>query len=72
MEDAVKTASKIASMSRPMTMLAKEAVNRAFETTLAEGLHFERRMFHAIFATEDQKEGMGAFAEKRKPSFRHR
>jgi enoyl-CoA hydratase len=70
--EAMKMANKIASMSRPMAMLAKEAVNRAFETTLAEGIRFERRMFHAVFATEDQKEGMGAFAEKRKPQFRHR
>ena len=70
--EAMKMAGKIASMSRPIAMLAKEAVNRAFESTLAEGINFERRMFHAIFATEDQKEGMGAFAEKRKPQFRHR
>jgi enoyl-CoA hydratase len=70
--EAMKMAEKIASMSRPVAMLAKEAVNRAFETTLAEGVNFERRMFHAVFATADQKEGMGAFAEKRKPQFRHR
>jgi enoyl-CoA hydratase len=70
--EAMKMANKIASMSRPIAMLAKEAVNRAFETTLAEGIRFERRMFHAVFASEDQKEGMGAFAEKRKPQFRHR
>jgi enoyl-CoA hydratase len=70
--EAMKTAEKIASMSRPIAMLAKEAINRAFETTLAEGVRFERRMFHAVFATEDQKEGMGAFAEKRKPQFRNR
>ena len=70
--EAMKMAEKIASMSRPIAMLAKEAVNRAFETTLAEGIHFERRMFHAVFATGDQKEGMGAFAEKRKPQFSHR
>jgi enoyl-CoA hydratase len=68
-EKAVETASKIAGMSRPLAMIAKEAVNRAYETTLTEGLHYERRMFHAIFATEDQKEGMTAFSEKRKPSF---
>ena len=49
--------------------MTKEAVNRAFETTLSEGLRFERRLFHALFATDDQKEGMAAFAEKRKPSF---
>ena len=56
-------------MSLPATMLAKEAVNRAYETTLAEGVRFERRLFHSTFATEDQKEGMAAFAEKRKPDF---
>ena len=70
--EAMKTAEKIAAMSRPIAMLVKEAINRAFETTLAEGIRFERRMFHAVFATEDQKEGMGAFAEKRKPQFRNR
>jgi enoyl-CoA hydratase len=59
-------------MSLPLAMIAKEAVNRAFETTLVEGLRYERRMFHAIFATEDQKEGMAAFAEKRKPTFSNR
>jgi len=53
-------------------MMAKEAVNRAYETTLAEGIRFERRLFHACFALEDQKEGMAAFVEKRKPRFRHR
>jgi len=71
-DDAVKTAAKICSFSRPMTMLAKECVNRAYETTLAEGIRYERRMFHACFATEDQKEGMAAFAEKRKPAFKGR
>ena len=70
--EAMKMADKIASMSRPIAMLVKESINRAFETTLAEGVHFERRMFHAVFATEDQKEGMGAFAEKRKAQFRNR
>ena len=53
-------------------MMAKESVNRAFETTLAEGVRFERRLFHSAFATEDQKEGMAAFVEKRKPVFKHR
>ena len=70
--EAMKLADKIAAMSRPIAMLVKESINRAFETTLAEGIRFERRMFHAVFATEDQKEGMGAFAEKRKPQFRNR
>ena len=68
-ENAVETATKIAGLSRPLAMITKEAVNRAYETTLTEGLHYERRMFHAIFATDDQKEGMAAFSEKRKPSF---
>ena len=71
-EDAVKTAETIAGMSRPLSMLAKEAVNRAFETTLSEGVRFERRMFHATFGTEDQKEGMAAFTDKRKPEFKNR
>jgi len=71
-EDAMKTAARIAELSKPVVMMAKEAVNRAFETTLAEGIHFERRLFHSTFATEDQKEGMSAFGEKRKPAFRHR
>jgi enoyl-CoA hydratase len=71
-DEAVKTAGKAAAMSLPLAMIAKEAVNRAFETTLVEGLRYERRMFHAIFATEDQKEGMAAFAEKRKPTFSNR
>jgi len=68
----MKAASKIAEFSLPSIMLAKEAVDRAFETTLAEGLRFERRMFHSLFALEDQKEGMAAFIEKRKPAFRNR
>ena len=71
-EEAIKTAEKIASFSRPAVMMAKEAVNRAFETSLAEGIRFERRLFHATFAIEDQKEGMAAFAEKRAPEFRNR
>jgi len=62
----------IASMSLPSLLLAKESVNRAFEGSLEEGLRFERRVFHALFATEDQKEGMRAFAEKREPAFKHR
>ena len=71
MAEALQTAQKIASLSRPAVLLAKEAVNRAFETTLAEGLRFERRVFHASFATLDQKEGMAAFAEKRAAQFRN-
>jgi enoyl-CoA hydratase len=72
MSEAMKTAKTIASMSLPSVMVAKEAVNRAFEVPLAEGLMFERRVFHALFATEDQKEGMAAFVEKRPPQFKHR
>jgi len=71
-EEAVKIATKIAEMSRPAALMAKEAVNRAYETTLAEGVHFERRLFHSLFSTEDQKEGMAAFVEKRKPAFKNR
>jgi enoyl-CoA hydratase/carnithine racemase len=70
MEEALKAAGKIAAQSSPAAQMVKEAVNRAYETSLAEGLHFERRLFHAMFATADQKEGMAAFAEKRKPGFR--
>lgn len=71
-EEALKAAARIADFSLPSVMMAKEAVNRAFETTLAEGLRFERRLFHSLFALEDQKEGMAAFAEKRKPNFSNR
>jgi len=71
-DEAVKVADKIASLSRPVVLLAKEAVNAAFETPLAQGIRFERRLFHATFATEDQKEGMAAFIEKRSPAFRNR
>ena len=70
--EAMKTAEKIASMSLPATMMVKEAINRAFETSLAEGVRFERRLFHSTFATEDQKEGMAAFVEKRPARFKHR
>jgi enoyl-CoA hydratase len=70
--EAVKMATQIAAHSRPALLAAKESVNRAFETTLAEGVRFERRLFHALFATDDQKEGMAAFAEKRKPNFNNR
>jgi len=72
MDEAVKTAEKIAGLSLPITMIAKEAVNRAFETSLAEGVLFERRTFHATFATKDKFEGMDAFANKRKANFQHR
>jgi enoyl-CoA hydratase len=70
--ETMKMADRIAANSRPIAMIAKESVNRALEGSLAEGLLFERRMFHAIFATDDQKEGMNAFAEKRKPAFKNR
>ena len=72
LDDALKTAATIAALSLPAVMMTKESVNRAYETTLAEGIRFERRVFHAMFATEDQKEGMAAFAEKRKANFQHR
>jgi enoyl-CoA hydratase len=72
MEETLKVAARIADMSLPALMMTKEAVNRAYETTLAEGLRFERRVFHAMFALEDQKEGMAAFTEKRSASFRNR
>ena len=71
-DEAVRTAQTIAELSRPATFAAKELVNRAFETTLAEGIRFERRMFHALFATEDKDEGMSAFLEKREPKWKHR
>jgi enoyl-CoA hydratase len=71
-DEAVGVAERIAELSRPSVMIAKEAVNRAYETTLAEGIRFERRVFHSLFATEDQKEGMAAFVEKRKPRFKNR
>ena len=71
-DEAVKVATRIAGLSRPSVVLAKDAVNRAYETTLSEGVRFEKRVFHSLFATEDQKEGMQAFMEKRKPAFRNR
>lgn len=70
--EALKAGAAIAAMSLPAALMAKEAVNAAFETTLAEGVRYERRLFYSLFATEDQKEGMAAFVEKRKPSFRNR
>ena len=72
MDEAMKVAGKIAGLSRPIAMLAKESVNRAYETTLSEGIKVERRLFQATFATEDQKEGMAAFVEKRAPQFQNR
>lgn len=71
-DEAIRVAKQIAGYSRPVVELTKEAVNRAFETTLSEGIRFERRIFHSIFAFEDQKEGMTAFVEKRKPAFKHK
>jgi enoyl-CoA hydratase len=71
-EEAVKVAETIASMSLPSVLAAKEAVNRAFETSLAEGVRFERRIFHSLFATADQKEGMAAFIAKRAPRFENK
>lgn len=68
---ALEMAHKIAAHSKPIVQMAKEAVNVAEETTLQEGLRFERRIFHATFATEDRKEGMTAFVEKRKANFTH-
>jgi enoyl-CoA hydratase len=72
LEEALAAAARIAEFSLPSVMMAKEAVNRAHESALAEGVLFERRLFHALFATRDQKEGMAAFLEKRKPKFEHR
>ncbi len=71
LDEALKVATQIADMSLPIAMMTKESVNRSYETTLAEGIRFERRVFHAMFATADQKEGMAAFVEKRKPGFRN-
>ncbi len=72
LEETMKVAEKIADFSLPVVMITKESVNRAYETTLAEGIRFERRVFHASFATEDQSEGMTAFIEKRAPQFRNK
>jgi enoyl-CoA hydratase len=71
-DEALATANTIASFSLPAVLMAKEAVNRSYEAPLSEGLLFERRLFHSLFATEDQKEGMAAFVEKRAPRFKHR
>ena len=70
-DDAMRTAETIAGMSLPIAMMCKETINRSYETTLSEGVRFERRVFHAMFTTADQKEGMTAFVEKRKPVFAH-
>ena len=72
LDEALKAGEKIASFSLPSIIMNKEAVNRSYETTLTEGLRFERRVFHSLFSLEDQKEGMAAFSEKRKPDFRNR
>jgi len=72
LDEALKVAEKMCELSLPVLMLAKESVNRAFETPLSEGVRFERRLFHSCFATEDQKEGMDAFVDKRKPVFKNR
>jgi len=72
MDEAMKAAETIANMSRPVVYMVKESVNVAFSTTLQEGLRFESRAFHSTFATEDRREGMAAFAEKRKPNFKNR
>ena len=72
LNDAMKTAETIAEMSLPIAMMTKETINRAYETTMAEGVRFERRLFHSMFATADQKEGMAAFIDKRKAKFEHR
>jgi len=71
MDEAISAAATIASMSLPAVMMVKESINRAYETTLSDGVQYERRLFHSTFATEDQKEGMRAFIEKRSPNFRN-
>lgn len=72
LDEALKAAATIASFSRASVLMTKESVNRAYETTLSEGVRFERRLFLSLFATDDQKEGMSAFVEKRAPNFKHR
>ncbi|GAB7521758.1 enoyl-CoA hydratase [Paraburkholderia sp. 2C] len=71
LDEAISAAATIAEFPLPAVMMVKESINSAYETTLAEGVRFERRLFHSLFATEDQKEGMAAFLEKRKPVFKH-
>lgn len=70
-DEACKMARKISSFSKPIVQIAKECVNASYEMSLNEGVHFERRMFHSTFSTEDRREGMAAFVEKRKPVFKH-
>ena len=72
LDEAIGAATVIASMSLPSVLMAKECINRAYESGLSDGVTFERRVFHSLFATEDQKEGMAAFVEKRAPAFKHR
>ena len=70
-EESLKAAEKIATLSLPISMMVKESINRSFEINLSEGIRFERRLFHASFATQDQKEGMDAFSTKRRPRWKH-
>ena len=72
LDDALAAAARIAALSRPIVYMVKESVTAAFETTLSQGIKFERRLFHSTFAVEDRREGMAAFAEKRPPRFKHR
>ena len=72
METTQEAAAKIASQSQPIAMMTKETINTSFETTLAQGIRFERRLFQSMFTTQDQKEGMAAFTEKRKPHFKNK
>ena len=72
METALEAGRKIADFSQPAVAMTKESVNRSYEVTLGEGIRFERRLFHSLFATEDQDEGMQAFIEKRSPQFRNK
>jgi enoyl-CoA hydratase len=72
LDEALAAAATICTMSLPALLMAKQSVNRAFESGLADGIDYERQLFHSLFATEDQKEGMAAFVAKRKPAFKHR
>ena len=71
LDEAMAAAKTIGEMSLPIVMMVKESINASFESSLSEGIHFERRLFHSTFATEDQKEGMAAFVEKRPAKFKH-